>query len=345
MDITAIFKSLATLETIKLRSKKDFVDRLLKGWRGEFEFCKLVTEQGVRFVEGPWILRSSQKPIRFLLYFHPGNIDSFPKELIDIRSANLVPFVFTFSILDKSVPYPPPWHITKTGIWQISTKRPSVLSVCYEVYDQSLSHVGTINDSDVRLLTKSPFNFDSGRQPRFSEYDSGYVNEVTLTEGKTLGVEFLETLYAKRFFISYLASSFFFVEVGDLDAILLHDGNKFIVEIKEKFPIPETGEFGWDAHRMVPYFFFAKEMKARVLYCIREVVSETDRSFKDWKVIDLDKFLLHANYAAAIAGSAGAFGLGQRTTTLQTSADQFYSASRENLRNILSMISKGAVYE
>jgi hypothetical protein len=338
MDITTTFKSLATLETIKLQNKKNFVDRLLKGWRGEFEFCKLANEQGVRFVEGPWILRLSQEPIRFLLYFHPGNIDSFPKELVDMKSANLVPFVFTFSILDKTVPYPPPWHVTKTGVWQISTKRPSVLSVHYEIYDQHLSHIGTIDDSDVQLLKKSPFNFSSGKQPRFSQYDDQYVNEATSKEGETLGAEFLETLYAKRFFISYPASSFFFVEVGDLDAILLHDGNKFIVEIKEKFPIPETGEFGWDAHRMLPYFFFTKEMKAKVIYCIREVVSEMDRSFKDWKLIDLDKFLLYANYAAAIAGSAGAFGGGQRTTTLQTPAKEFYSLSQENLKEILKKI-------
>lgn len=345
MEDKIIFKSLATLETIKLRNKKDFVTRLLKGWRGEFEFYRLANEQGVKFIEGPWILRPSQEPKRILLYFHFGNIESFPIELMDAKSTHLKPFVLTFSILDQTVTYPQPSHATRTGIWQISTKRPSIISVRYEIYDQNLDRIGTLDNSNIQILEKSPFNFKSGKQPRFSEYDEQYVNTVTLNEGMSLSTEFLRTLYAKRFFISYIASSFSFVEIGDIDAILLYKGNKFIVEIKEKFPIPATAEFGWDAHRMVPYFFLVKEMKAKVLYCIREVVSETDRTFKDWKLIDLDKFLLYANYAAAIAGSAGAFGPGQRTTTLQVSVDAFYSLSQENLSNILDKILKVSGHE
>jgi len=338
MEKAAIFKSLATLEIIKLRNKEDFRNRLLKGWRGEFEFYKLANKHGVKFIEGPWILRVSHEPIRILLYFHPESINSFPKELVDIRSAYLTPFILTFSISDETIPYPPPWHVQSTGIWQTSAKRPLILSVRYEVYDQNFVHVGTIDYNSRQILEKPPFKFRTGKQPRFSKYDDKYVNEVTSTEGEALGTDFLKTLYAKRFFINYLASTFFFVEIGDLDAILLHNGNKFIVEIKEKFPIPETNEFGWDAHRMIPYFLFTKEMNAKVLYCIREVVSENDRTFKDWKIIDLDKFLLYANYAAAIAGSAGAFGLGQRTTTLQVPVNEFYSLSQKSLKDTLNII-------
>jgi hypothetical protein len=345
MESTAIFKSLVTLETTKRRNKESFVNRLLKGWRGEFEFYKLANEQGVKFVEGPWILRAGHEPIRILLYFHSGNIDSFPKQLMDIKSAYLRPFILTFSILDENVPYPPPWYAQSTGIWRISTKRPLLLPVRYEIYDQNFDHIGTVDYINPQILEKPPFKFRTGKQPRFSEYNDKYVNEVTSTEREALGTEFLKTLYAKRFFINYLASAFFFVEIGDLDAILLYKGDKFIVEIKEKFPIPETNEFGWDAHRMVPYFFFTKEMNAKVLYCIREVISETDRTFKDWKIIDLDKFLLYANYAAAIAGSAGAFGLGQRTTTLQAPVNEFYSLNQESLGSILDKILEKSKHE
>ncbi len=338
MEDKAIFKSLATLETVKLRNKEDFVNRLLKGWRGEFEFYRLANEQGVKFVEGPWILRLSQEPQRILFYFHSGNIESFPKEIVNAKSAHLIPFVLNFSISDQTVKYPPTSYATKTGIWRISTKRPSILSVRYEIYDQNLERIGTLNNNNIQILEKPPFNFSAGKQPRFYEYDEEYVNTVTSNEGLSLGTEFLRTLYAKRFFINYIASSFSFVETGDIDAILLYESNRFIVEIKEKFPIPETKEFGWDAHRIVPYFLLAREMKAKVLYCIREVISEHDRTFKDWKIIDLDKFLLYANYAAAIAGSAGAFGTGQRTTTLQVPVKEFYSLSQKSITDVLNAI-------
>jgi len=337
MESVAIFKSLVTLETIKLKNKESFVN-LLKGWRGEFEFYKLANEQGVKFVEGPWVLRAGYEPVRILLYFHSENIDSFPKQLMDIKSAYLRPFILTFSILDETVPYPPPWYVQSTGIWRISTKRPLLPSVRYEIYNQNFDYIGTVDYNNQQILEKPPFEFRTGKQPRFSKYDDKYVNEVTSTEGEALGTEFLKTLYAKRFFINYLASRFSLVETGDLDAILLYKGNKFIVEIKEKFPIPETNEFGWDAHRMIPYFLFTKEMNAKVLYCIREVVSENNRAFKDWKIIDLDKFLLYANYAAAIAGSAGALGLGQRTTTLQVPVNEFYSLSQKSLKDTLNII-------
>ncbi|MGB9615309.1 MAG: hypothetical protein ACPL3B_07395, partial [Fervidobacterium sp.] len=292
----------------------------------------------VKFIEGPWILRPSQEPKRILFYFHFGNIESFPKEIVDAKSAHLIPFVLTFSILGQTVTYPQPSHATRTGIWQISTKRPLILSVRYEIYDQNLDRIGTLDNSNIQILEKLPFNFRSGKQPRFSKYDEEYVDTVTSNEGLSLGTEFLRTLYAKRFFINYIASSFSFVEIGDIDAILLYKSNRFIVEIKEKFPIPATAEFGWDAHRIVPYFLLAREMKAKVLYCIREVVSEVDRTFKDWKIIDLDKFLLYANYAAAIAGSAGAFGTGQRTTTLQVPVKEFYSLSQKSITDVLNAI-------
>jgi len=335
MDKESVFKSLARIETIKLLRKESFGNRLLKGWRGEFEFYKVCKQQKIAFIEGPWILRPTEEPRRYVLFFHTGKIDSFPKEILDFNSSYIIPFVFCSRIQCETVQYPPEWYETSSGIWRSSTPRPQVLNVKYDVYDRNLTYITTVNYENASLLfTNEPFNFRLTRRSRFFGFDQEHINNI-LPEKDSFDEDFLNILYAKRFFLSYVLSGFSFIEIGDLDAMLLLNGKRFIVEIKEKFPIPQTNEFGWDAHRMVPFFFWQKEMKAKVVYCVREVVSETDRSFKDWKLIDLDRFLLYSNYSAAIAGSAGAFG-GGRTTTLQVPVERFFSLSRESLRDILS---------
>jgi len=338
MNTEELFKSLAILESIKLNKKESFEGRLLKGWRGEHEFFKIAKKEKIECIEGPWIIRPTKIPIRFLFYINIGDIKSFPKQLIELKSQNLIPFILCASFQDISIPYPPRWYVTKSGTWKKEIKRPEILSVKYEVYDKHFSHIVTVDWENFQSLGMSPFNFNFTQRSRFFKYDQNYVNNIVSREKDSFEIDFLQTLYAKRFFFNYILSAFTFFETGiDIDAILIFNNKKFIIEIKEKFPIPQTNEFGWDAHRIVPYFFLQKEMEAKIIYCIREVISEVDRSFKDWKLIDLDNFLLYANYAAAIAGGAGAFGY-KGTTTLQVSADLFYSLSHESLRNILNKI-------
>ncbi|MEI8129981.1 MAG: hypothetical protein WCG55_00565 [bacterium] len=124
----------------------------------------------------------------------------------------------------------------------------------------------------------------------------------------------LKNIYANRYFLDVILRQASGRQIIDLDGFLKVNGRYFVVEVKEKDPIRKKGkkvddinnwQFGWDSRRILWYLYLKVKLNLPVLYNIREISNQEERTFVQWDSIFIDDFLKGTSWSNSRSGGGG----------------------------------------